>query len=406
MSQPGGIALSARARKLEVSPTVAMAARARALRAKGVRVLDFSVGEPDQPTPVDIVTAGREAMEAGHTRYAPAAGIPELRAAIVQRYREDFGGPFAPEQVTVTVGGKQALAVLYLAILDRGSEVILPTPVWPTFSEAARVAGGKPVFVPLSEKNGFRLTARAISRAIGPKTRAVVVNTPSNPSGAMVDPEELLRIARVTRKNGIVLLYDDTYAHLVFRPGGFPSVAELQKEAGDSLVVVGTVSKSYCMTGWRVGWVIGPKPLAAACAALNSHSVQGPATFAQRAAASALTGSQEAVRNLSAEYRRRRDFIQPAVDALPGVACAAPDGGFYLFPNVKGLLSRAVPDTLTLATRLLDEKAIAVVPGEGFVFPGYVRLSFAASMDDLQEGARRLSDFVGELARAGGVRER
>lgn len=397
MSHVPGIALASRVRKLEISPTVAMAQRARALRAKGVRVLDFSVGEPDQPTPARILAAGREAMEAGHTKYAPAAGLPELRAAVVERYREDFGGSFVPEQVTVTVGGKQALAVLYQAILDRGSEVVIPTPAWPTFAEAARVAGGKPVFVPLAEKNGFRVTSRSVARAMGPKTRAIVVNSPCNPTGAVVDPEELLKIARLARGKGVVLLYDDTYAHLVFRGGALPGVAALQEAAGESLAVVGTVSKSYCMTGWRVGWVIGPRPLAAACAALNSHSVQGPATFAQHAAVEALTGPQDIVRELAAEYRRRRDFIQPAVAGLPGVTCAAPEGGFYVFPNMRHHLSKALPDTVALATRLLEEKAVAVVPGEGFSFPGHVRMSFAASLDDLREGVKRLGDFVAGL---------
>jgi len=406
MSPPPGVSLASRVRKLEVSPTVAMAQRARAMRAKGVRVLDFSVGEPDQPTPARILAAGREAMEAGHTKYAPAAGLPELRAAIVERYREDFGASFAPEQVTVAVGGKQALAVLYLAILDRGSEVVIPTPAWPTFAEAARVAGGKPVFVSLSEKDGFRVSARAVSGAISARTRAIVVNSPSNPTGAVVDPDELVAIARLARRKGIVLLYDDTYAHLVFREGGPPSVAALQEAAGDSLVVVGTVSKSYCMTGWRVGWVIGPRPLAEACAALNSHSVQGPATFAQHAAVVALGGPQDVVRDLAAEYGRRREFVHPAVAALPGVTCAAPDGGFYVFPNLGRYLSKAVPDTVALTTRLLDEKAVALVPGEGFGAPGYARLSFAASLDDLREGVRRLSEFLGALGDGGEGRRR
>jgi aspartate aminotransferase len=401
VSQNAGIALAARVRRLEVSPTVAMAQRARALKAKGVRVLDFSVGEPDQPTPARILAAGREAMEAGHTKYAPAAGLPELRAAVVERYREDFRASFTPEQVTVTVGGKQALAVVYQAILDRGSEVVIPTPAWPTFAEAARVAGGKPVFVALSERHGFRVTSSLVSRAIGPRTRAIVVNSPSNPTGAMIEEGELVKIARLARRRGLVLLYDDTYAHLVFREGGPPSVQALQEAAGESLAVVGTVSKSYCMTGWRVGWVIGPRALADACAALNSHSVQGPATFAQRAAAEALTGPQGVVHELCGEYRRRRDFVQPAVAGLPEVTCSPPEGGFYVFPNLSRHLSKALPDTLTLATRLLEEKAVAVVPGEGFGAPGYVRLSFAASMEDLREGVRRLVDFVAGLGSRG-----
>jgi aspartate aminotransferase len=389
-----GAKLAARARSLGISPTVAMAEKARALRAKGVRVLDFTVGEPDQPTPAHIVAAGKGAIDAGRTKYAPAAGLPELRAAVVHRYREDFDVSFAPEEVCVAVGGKQALALLYQAILDRGGEIVVPAPAWPTFAEAARVAGATPVFVTLTEKNAFRVTARAVAKALTPRTRAVVVNSPSNPTGAVIDPDELLKVAGLAKKRGFWLLYDDTYAHLVYRAGGPPALQAVKEAAGGNLVVVGTVSKTYCMTGWRVGWVMGPKPLVEACTALNSHSVQGPATFAQHAAAEALTASQETVRAMAAEYRRRRDFIHPAVAKIPGVTCPEPQGGFYVFPDVRRCLSRELPDTLALTSRLLEEKAVAVVPGEGFHAPGYFRLSFAAAFEDLQEGARRLGEFL------------
>jgi aspartate aminotransferase len=393
MSSRDGVTLAARVRKLEMSPTVAMAQRARALKAQGVKVYDFTVGEPDQPTPPSIVVAAHEAMKAGQTKYTPAAGLPELRDAVAYRYRESWDAPFVPEQVTITIGGKQALALLYMAILDRGSEVVVPTPCWPTFAEAARIAGGKPALLPLSEKDGFRLTARVLKRAIGPRTRAVLVNSPCNPTGAVVDPDELVAIARLARRHDIFLIFDDTYSHLIFREGGAPRLGEVAAAAGDSLVVTGTMSKAYCMTGWRVGWVIGSRPLAAACAALNSHSIQSTATFSQVAAARALTGPQAMVHELAAEYRRRRDAIQPKIDALPGVVCPAPEGSFYLFPNVKSHLSKEMPDTVTLGTRLLEEKAVAVVPGEGFNAPGYLRLSCATSLEDLREGARRLASF-------------
>jgi len=391
-----GPRLAARARRLGVSPTVAMAAKARALKAKGVRVLDFTVGEPDQPTPRHVVDAGMAAMAAGRTKYAPASGLPELRAAVTHRYREDFRVEFAPEEVTVAVGGKQALALLYQAILDRGSEIVVPIPAWPTFAEAARVAGGTPVFVPLAERNGFRVTARAVARAITPRTRAVVVNSPSNPTGAVVDPDELVKIARLARKHGFWLLYDDTYAHLVFRPGGPPALQEVKDAADGHLVVVGTVSKTYCMTGWRVGWVMGSRVLAEACTALNSHSVQGPATFSQIAAAEALTAPQDVVREMATEYRRRRDFIHPVIAAIPGVSCPRPEGGFYVFPDVSRCLSQEVPDTLALCEKLLEEKAVAVVPGEGFHAPGFFRLSFATAFADIQEGGRRIAEFLAE----------
>jgi aspartate aminotransferase len=384
-----------------VSATVAMAAKAQALKQQGVRVLDFAVGEPDQPTPRHVVDAGKAAMDAGRTKYAPASGLPELRAAVAHRYREDFRVAFAPEEVTVAVGGKQALALLYQAILDRGSEIVVPVPAWPTFAEAAHVVEATPVFVRLVARNGFHVTARAVARAVTPRTRAVVVNSPSNPTGAVVEPEELLRLARPARQRGFWLLYDDTYAHLVFRPGGPPALQEVKDAADGHLVVVGTMSKTYCMTGWRVGWVVGPKALAEACTALNSHSVQGPATFSQIAAAEALTARQDVVRQMAAEYRRRRDFIHPALAAIPGVTCGEPEGGFYVFPDVSRCLSREVPDTVALAAKLLAEEAVAVVPGEGFHAPGFFRLSFAAAFQDLQEGARRIAAFLAKHAPAG-----
>jgi aspartate aminotransferase len=388
--------LAARARSLEVSPTVAMAAKARALKAKGVRVLDFTVGEPDQPTPRHVAEAGKAAIDAGQTKYAPASGIPDLRSAIVERYRADFGVSFATEEVTVTVGGKQALALLYQAILDGGSEIVIPIPAWPTFSEAARVVGGRPVYVQLSVKDGFRVTARAVARAVGPKTRAVMVNSPSNPTGAVIDPAELLKLAQLARQRGFWLLYDDTYGHLVFSEGGPGQLQEVKDAADGRLVVLGTVSKSYCMTGWRVGWVIGPKALADATAALNSHSVQGPATFAQVAAAHALRAPQDELKKMAAEYKRRRDFVHPRIAAIPGVTCAEPEGGFYVFPDVTRRLTKEMPDTLTLGAKLLEEKQVAIVPGEGFMAPGTFRLSFATAFEDLQEGVSRLEAFFAE----------
>jgi aspartate aminotransferase len=394
---PPGAPLAARARRLEVSPTVAMAQRAQALKARGLRIYDFSVGEPDQPTPASIVAAAHEALKEGRTKYTPAAGLPELRAAVARRYQRDWGTSFAPDHVTVTVGGKQALSQVFTAILDRGSEVVVPTPGWPTFAEAARIAGGRVVSVPLSERNGFRLTARAVSRALGPRTRAIVVNSPCNPTGAVVAPGEMVRIARLARRRGVFMVFDDTYSHLIFRDDAVPVLSAVAEAAGDNLVVTGTMSKKYCMTGWRVGWVIASRALSAACAALNSHSIQSPATFAQVAAAVALSGSQKPVRDIAAEYRRRMGVIQPAIDALPGVVCPTPEGGFYLFPNVRRHLSRDLPDASALAMRLLEEARVAVVPGEGFSAPGHVRISFASSLEDLREGSRRMAGFFARL---------
>jgi aspartate aminotransferase len=386
--------LSRRALAIEVSPTVAMSQRAAALKATGADVLDFSVGEPDQPTPAHISAAAVAAIGKGRTRYTSSAGLPELRSAVALRYRQDFGVAFSEAEVAITAGGKQALYLACQALLDMGDEAVIPSPYWPTFSEAVRLAGARPVLVPAREKDGFRITARMIAKAVGRKTRAVILNSPQNPTGAVIEPAELRRLGDMARKRKFTLLYDDTYARLDF---GTPAadLQALRDRAGDRFVVLGTASKSYCMTGWRIGWILGPKPLVDACAALVSHSTQCPTTFAQVGAVEALTGPQELVKALAAEYRRRRDFIHPAVAAIPGITCVQPGGGFYLFPNVGRYLRKPASTSLELAGRLLDEERVAVVAGEGFGAPGYLRISFARSMEDLHEGSKRLAAFFG-----------
>jgi aspartate aminotransferase len=390
------VELSRRVRALEVSPTVAMSQRAAALKAEGRRILDFSVGEPDQGTPAHITAAGVAAMEGGRTRYAPAAGIPELRAAVARRYLATDHVSFSPSEVAITVGGKQALYLACQALLGRGDDVVVPSPYWPTFAECVRLAGAKAVFARTREEEGFRVTARLIGRALTPKTRAVVINSPSNPTGAVVEPSELLALARLARRRRFTLLYDDTYGRLAFG-GSRPDLQGVRDAAGDRFVVIGTASKTYCMTGWRLGWVLGPKALVDACAALISHSTQCPSTFVQVAAVQALDGPQEIVATLAAEYRRRRDFVHPAISAIPGVRCVRPDGGFYVFPDLAGFLTRETPTTLALGSRLLEEQGVALVPGEGFGAPGYARLSFARPMEELREGVDRIAAFLGGL---------
>ena len=386
--------LSRRALGLQVSSTVAMAQRAAALRASGASVLDFSVGEPDQPTPDHIKAAAVAALGADRTRYTPAAGIPELRAAVAMRYREDFGVSYTPAEAAITMGGKQALYLACQALLDRNDEVVVPNPHWPTFSEAVRLAGGRPVPVETRAKDGFRLTARLVAKAVGRRTRAVLVNSPGNPTGAVIEPKELLAIARMAKRKRFALLYDDTYARMIFGEGPGPDLQAAREASGNRLVVLGTASKSFCMTGWRIGWILGPRPLVDAAAALVSHSTQCPTSFAQAGAVSALTGPQGFVGELTREYRVRRDALHAALAAIPGVTCTRPDGAFYLFPDVRAHLKRGMKDSVQLATALLEEAHVAVVPGEAFAGPGHIRISFARPLPELQDGARRIAAFL------------
>jgi aspartate aminotransferase len=379
---------------IEVSPTVATAQRATALKASGRSVLDFSVGEPDQPTPPNVVAAAVRALEAGKTRYAPAAGTPELRRAVVDRYRQDFGASFEPAEAAITIGGKQALYLVCQALFDRGDEMVLPAPYWPTFAECPRLAGARPVIVETKEKDGFALTTAQVSRAVTAKTRAVLLNSPSNPTGAVASAEDFLALARLCKRRKLTLLYDDTYARLSFEPADRTVLGAVKDLLGERLVVIGTASKTYCMTGWRIGWVLGGRALVDACAALVSHSTQCPTSFAMAGAVEAMTGPQDVVERLAAEYRERFAFIYEAVSSLPRLACVRPGGGFYLFPNMTGYLSRECPTTLDLAGQILEAQGVAMVAGEGFGAPGYLRLSFARPLSELREGAARLRAFL------------
>lgn len=389
--------LSRRAQRIEVSPTVLVAQRAAALRASGERILDFSVGEPDQPTPLAVTAAAIEALEAGRTRYVSTLGLPELRAAVVHRYKKDFHVAFSEDEAVITTGGKQALYLACQALLDRGDEVIVPTPHWPTFTEAVRLAGARPILVRAMEKDGFQINARMILKAASPRTKAVIINSPCNPTGAVIDPEDLLVIGDIAQRKKFTILYDDTYARLSFGRMDPAVFQALRDSIGERFVVLGTTSKTYCMTGWRIGWILGQRTLVNACGALISHSTQGPATFAQHGAVQALTGPQRSVQEMAGEYRRRRDLVYPAIKAIPKVTCAEPAGGFYVFPNLGRYLSAEIPSTLDLARRLLEEEHVAVVPGEGFGAPGYLRLSFARPAVELEDGLKRIAAFLGRL---------
>jgi aspartate aminotransferase len=368
-----------------------MAQRAMSLKASGETVLDFSVGEPDQPTPPHVCEAAVGALTEGRTRYT--------RAAVSVRYKKDFKVSFAPEEVVITDGGKQALSLVCQALLNRGDEVIIPSPHWPTFSEAVRLAGARPILVPAQEKDGFQVTARMISKATSPRTKAVLINSPCNPTGAVVAAEDLLVIGDMAQRRKFTVLYDDTYGKLVYGKPDHSALQALRESVGDRFVILGTASKTYCMTGWRIGWALGPKPLVDACAALISHSTQCPTAFAQAGAVEALIGSQKCVQELWYAYQRRLDAFHPLIAAIPGVTCVRPAGAFYLFPNVARCLSESVPTSIELARRLLDEAKVAVVPGEGFAAPGYVRISFARPVDELVDGARRIAAFLAGLKR-------
>ncbi|MBX7185995.1 MAG: pyridoxal phosphate-dependent aminotransferase [Vicinamibacteria bacterium] len=398
-SQPHTLHLSSRVESVQVSPTVATAARATLLRTMGRDILDFSVGEPDQGTPERIKRAAAEAMDHGETRYVPSLGIPALRKAVADRYLTDDGVRFDPTEVAVTLGGKQAYALACEAVLNEGDEVVIPTPYWPTFSEAARILGAVPVFAPLDGAKGFAFDPDLIMKKVRRKTRLLVINSPSNPTGAVVSEKALVEIARQLKAKApdAFLLYDDTYSRMRFVENHPRMLARTREILGDQMMFAGTASKTYCMTGWRIGWLLAPRAVINGVSALISHQTQCAASFAQFGAVEALTGPQDYVAEIVAEYRLRRDIVVAELNEIAGVTCRVPAGAFYAFPDIRKLLNKAVPDALTFAARLLDEQGVAVVAGEGFGCPGFMRISFARSQDELRRGLAAIRRFVGSL---------
>jgi len=374
-----------------------VSAEAEKLRSAGVDVVDFGAGEPDFPTPDNIKRAAIEAMDRNFTKYTPAGGTAELRKAICERHRQDFGTDYSPSECIVTVGGKHAIYNAVSALIDHGDEVVLPVPYWVTFADVVHYNGGKCVFVETDEANGFRLTADQIERAITPRTRLVIINSPSNPSGAVLEPAEFEKIYAITSSRGIPLMSDECYCHFVYEGKPY-SIASLPG-AKENVVVVGSLSKTYAMTGWRVGFALAPAPLVSSMLKLQSHSTSNPTSISQKAGVEALRGPQDSVSRMLAEYRRRREYVIPALRGIPGVCCAEPQGAFYAYPNIGRFLGKnGISSTLDFAEKLLREAHVAVVPGEAFGTQKHIRISYATSMTELERGLERIRRFLAKQA--------
>lgn len=389
--------LTERIDRIELSATMAVTAEAARLTAQGVKLVNFGAGEPHFPTPQRIKDAAIAAIQANFTRYTTVAGIPELRKAIVERHAQDFGSSYAPDEAVFTTGGKLALFNAVQVLIEPGDEVILPAPYWVSFKDIVRYAGGKVVFVETSEAESFRIRAEAIERAITPHTKAIILNSPSNPAGSVVAPEDLARIVRLAEERGIYLLLDECYAYLQF--SGTPVSGGSFREAKEHLLVLGSLSKTYSMTGWRAGFALGPKPVISAMVKLQSQSTSSTAAFVQKAAVTALTGSQDCVAEMRAEYIRLRDRILQGFAKIPGLTCTKPEGAFYVYPNVSAFLGKPGLETPSaLAKRLLSEAHVVTVPGEAFGTREHIRLSYAVSDRDIDEGLRRMKEFFAGLA--------
>jgi aspartate aminotransferase len=384
--------------RVSVSATLKVAAEADRLRREGYDVVDFSAGEPDFPTPEHVKAAGKAAIDANFTRYTVAPGIPELRQAICDRYKQDYGVDTTPAEVLITVGGKQALFNAALALFDPGDEVIAHAPYWPTIPEQVKLMGAVPVIVPTRSDDGFKVHADAVIAAISPRTKAIVLNSPGNPTGALIDEEDAAAIADAAAARGIWIIVDLCYERLIYEPVPHNLPKVLFARVRDRTVIAGSASKAYAMTGWRCGWTIAPKELTAAFNVIQGQSTSNITSITQKAALAAVTGSQDAVTAMRDEYRVRRDSIHAWLTANAGIQCVKPSGAFYLFPDISRLLSGdGVATSAAFAQALLEREHVVVTPGEGFDAPGYIRISYATSMDHLREGATRLLRFAESL---------
>ncbi|MFL5345559.1 MAG: pyridoxal phosphate-dependent aminotransferase [Hyalangium sp.] len=394
--------LAQRIKAIKPSPTLALNARAKALAAQGVDVAGFVAGEPDFDTPEFIKQAAIDCLKAGFTKYTPTAGIPELREAICAKLQRDNQLTYTPDQVLVSVGAKHSLYNIFQALLNEGDEVIVLTPYWVSYPDMVLLAGGRPVFVETREENGFAPDPEAIRRALTPRTRAIVLNSPSNPSGAVFSRAALEGIASAVRGHDCLIVSDDIYEKLLYE-GQFLNIANVAPDLVPRLVVVNGMSKAYSMTGWRLGYAAGPKPLITGMQMIQDQSTSNPTSMVQKGAVAALKGPTDFLGKMVEEFRARREIIVAGLNALDGVRCRTPEGAFYVFPNVQGLLKRSykgspVGTSSRLSEILLDDFRVAVMPGAPFGAEGYLRLSFATSREVIQKGLARMKDFVAALS--------
>ena len=393
--------LAARVNRIAISPTSAVLAAAEKLRAQGVDLADFGPGEPDFPTPEHIQRAAIRALEQGETKYTPTPGIGALREAICKWHAAQFGSSYTVPECVVTVGGKHAIFNAFCSLLEKGDEVLIPAPYWVSYPEQVLYTGATPVPVMTDESDGFRLRAEQVSRAITPRTKLLIVNSPSNPSGAVVPNDEFVKIYEVCRAKNIWVMTDECYSHFVYgneKPWSLASVPGTKP----NIIVAGSLSKTFAMTGWRVGYALAPEPLISAMIKVQSQSTSNPTSIAQYAALEALTGPMDTVAAMLAEYARRRNRIVSGLRAIPGVTCVEPGGAFYAFPSVAAHLGNGIADTTALASNCFWKSSIwSCVPGDAFGTPGYIRLSYATSIDRIEEGLRRLEKFfaMAEAAR-------
>jgi aspartate aminotransferase len=392
------IRLTHRVSSIEVSPTLAVLNRAQELMGQGIDIVDFGPGEPDFRTPPLVSEAGKQAIDQGFTKYTNASGTKALREAIASRYAKKYGANVTPDHVIAGNGGKQELFNIMLALVDAGDEVIIPAPYWVSFPDQVSFAGGKPVFARTSVDNQFRPMLAEIEAVASERTRGVILNSPCNPTGAVIEENELRKIVEWCASRDIFLLFDETYEFFVYGSAKHASAMKWFDEYPETVVVVNSLSKTFAMTGWRLGYAIGHPELIAALGKIQSHSTSNPSSIAQAAALAALRGDDSEVRKMYEAYCDRRAWLVPAINSIDGFCCADPDGAFYIFPQVRAFFGRGgIHDSQSFATHLLDDARVAVVPGSAFGADDFIRVSYATSLDRLKEGVARIRQSLARL---------
>ncbi|WP_419881185.1 pyridoxal phosphate-dependent aminotransferase [Peribacillus sp. B-H-3] len=387
--------LANRVKALAPSTTLAITAKAKELKSQGLDIIGLGAGEPDFNTPEHIIKAAARSMEEGHTKYTPSAGLPKLKQAIISKLKKDQGLEYTSSEIIVGSGAKHVLYTLFQAILDEGDEVIVPIPYWVSYPEQIKLAGGTPVYVEGHEDNSFKITKKQLEEAITGKTKAIIINSPSNPTGMIYTEEELRELGEVCLLHDIMIVSDEIYEKLVYDGNGHVSIAQVSPELKKQSIIINGVSKSHSMTGWRIGYAAGDEELIKAMTNLASHSTSNPTTTAQYGAIAAYEGSQDAVEEMRKAFESRLNAIYGKLTSIPGFHCLKPQGAFYLFPNVKEAAERTGFENVDdFARGLLEEALVAVIPGSGFGAPDYIRLSYATSLDALEKAVERIHSFV------------
>jgi aspartate aminotransferase len=389
--------LSDRVNRINESPTMVVLQAAAALKAKGVDVADFGAGEPDFPTPEHIKRAAIQALDQNLTKYTPVPGVPALRQAICEWHAKELGSSYQPAECVVNVGGKHSIFNAVCALVNPGDEVVIAAPYWVSYPDIVKYAGGTPVILETKADDNFVMRAAALERLITSRTRMVIADSPSNPSGAVIPPAEYAKILAVCQRAGIWLLADECYSHFTYGEAKPFSIASVPNSKSN-VIVVGSFSKTFAMTGWRLGYVLAPALLVAAVTKLQSQSTSNPCSITQYAGLAAMRGPMDGVGVMLAEYARRRERIVAGLRAIPGVTCTAPQGAFYVFPNISAHYHAEMPDDMAVSRLLLEREHVAVVPGVAFGAPGHLRISYATSMDRIDEGLKRMARFFGKAA--------